>query len=40
MPDRATLLAATDVVRSYPGAQGVLAVRGASLALAERDFVA
>ncbi|MGZ5129127.1 MAG: ABC transporter ATP-binding protein [Actinomycetota bacterium] len=40
MPERATLLAATDVVRSYTGAQGVLAVRGASLSLAERDFVA
>ena len=40
MVERRTLLAATDVVRSYPGAQGVLAVRGASLALAERDFVA
>ena len=40
MPERATLLRATDVVRSYAGAQGVLAVRGASLSLAERDFVA
>jgi putative ABC transport system ATP-binding protein len=40
MPERATLLEARDVVRTYPGAQGVLAVRGASLALAERDFVA
>jgi putative ABC transport system ATP-binding protein len=40
MPERATLLSATDVVRSYSGAQGVLAVRGASLSLAERDFVA
>ena len=40
MPERATLLTATEVVRSYPGAQGVLAVRGASLSLAERDFVA
>ena len=40
MVERTKLLAATDVVRSYPGAQGVLAVRGASLALAERDFVA
>ena len=34
------LVAATDVVRTYPGAQGVLAVRGASLSLASRDFVA
>jgi putative ABC transport system ATP-binding protein len=34
------LLEVEDVVRSYPGAQGVLAVRGASLELAQRDFVA
>jgi len=27
-------------VRTYPGGRGVLAVRGASLALAPRDFVA
>ncbi len=40
MPERAVVLSATDVVRSYTGAQGVLAVRGASLSLAERDFVA
>ena len=36
----APLLEGVGVVRSYPGAQGVLAVRGASLALAPRDFVA
>ena len=34
------LLEGQGVVRSYPGAHGVLAVRGASLALAPRDFVA
>jgi ABC-type glutathione transport system ATPase component len=39
-PANAPLLEGVDVVRSYPGAQGVLAVRGASLALASRDFVA
>jgi putative ABC transport system ATP-binding protein len=38
--DGAPLVAASDVVRTYPGAQGVLAVRGASLSLAPRDFVA
>ncbi|CAN5786054.1 hypothetical protein BH18ACT17_BH18ACT17_09820 [soil metagenome] len=36
----APLLEGERVVRSYPGAQGVLAVRGASLSLAPRDFVA
>jgi putative ABC transport system ATP-binding protein len=36
----APLLQGIDVVRSYAGAQGVLAVRGASLTLAPRDFVA
>ena len=34
------LLEGVDVVRTYPGAHGVLAVRGASLSLAPRDFVA
>jgi putative ABC transport system ATP-binding protein len=34
------ILAARDVVRSYPGASEVLAVRGVSLALAPKDFVA
>jgi putative ABC transport system ATP-binding protein len=36
----APLLEGTRIVRSYPGAHGVLAVRGATLALAPRDFVA
>ncbi|HET6715357.1 MAG TPA: ABC transporter ATP-binding protein [Actinomycetota bacterium] len=36
----APLLEGEAVVRRYPGAQGVLAVRGASLSLAPRDFVA
>ena len=36
----APLLEGIGVARSYPGAQGVLAVRGASLSLAPRDFVA
>jgi putative ABC transport system ATP-binding protein len=39
-PTDAALVAASDVVRTYPGAHGVLAVRGASLSLASRDFVA
>ncbi|HEY7477324.1 MAG TPA: ABC transporter ATP-binding protein [Actinomycetota bacterium] len=34
------LVEAHDVVRSYPGPQGVVAVRGASLELRARDFVA
>jgi putative ABC transport system ATP-binding protein len=38
MPE--TLLAADGIVRSYAGANGVLAVRGASLALKPKDFVA
>ena len=37
---RSPLLEGSDIVRTYPGARGVLAVRGASLALAPRDFVA
>ena len=36
----AALVAADDIVRSYAGANGVLAVRGASLALMPKDFVA
>jgi putative ABC transport system ATP-binding protein len=40
MPERETLLAATGIVRRYAGAGGVLAVRGASLALHAKDFVA
>jgi putative ABC transport system ATP-binding protein len=38
--DGGPLVAASGVVRTYPGAQGVLAVRGASLSLGSRDFVA
>ncbi len=38
MPD--PILAAEGIVRTYPGANGVLAVRGASLALRPKDFVA
>ena len=34
------LVEATDVVRRYPGARGVVAVRGASVAVRPRDFVA
>ncbi len=41
MPEPTTpLVAADDIVRSYAGANGVLAVRGASLALMPKDFVA
>lgn len=40
MPEAAALLAAQGVVRRYAGANGVLALRGASLALRPRDFVA
>jgi putative ABC transport system ATP-binding protein len=39
-PADVPLLEGEDVVCSYPGAHGVLAVRGASLALAPKDFVA
>ena len=39
-PQREPLLMATDVVRTYRGPNGVQAVRGASLTLAPRDFVA
>ena len=38
MPD--PILEADAIVRTYAGANGVLAVRGASLALAPKDFVA
>jgi putative ABC transport system ATP-binding protein len=38
MPE--AILAAKDIVRTYAGANGVLAVRGASLALKPKDFVA
>ncbi len=40
MPDRQVLVEATDVVRRYPGAHGVVAVRGASVTVRSRDFVA
>ena len=40
MREREPVLDARDIVRTYPGANGVLAVRGASLALVPRDFVA
>ena len=39
MPEPA-LVEGIDVVRRYPGAQGVVAVRGASVAVRPRDFVA
>ena len=39
MPDPA-IVEGIDVVRRYPGAQGVIAVRGASIAVRPRDFVA
>jgi putative ABC transport system ATP-binding protein len=38
--DGTPLLAAVDIVRRYPGRVGVTAVRGASLELRRRDFVA
>jgi putative ABC transport system ATP-binding protein len=37
---REQLLSATDIVRTYRGANGVQAVRGASISLAAKDFVA
>jgi putative ABC transport system ATP-binding protein len=40
MPEADPILAATGIVRSYAGANGVLAVRGASLAIRPKDFVA
>ena len=40
MPELPVLVEGTDVVRRYPGAQGVVAVRGASVTLRSRDFVA
>jgi putative ABC transport system ATP-binding protein len=41
MPERLPVLVeGTDIVRRYPGAQGVVAVRGASVAVHQRDFVA
>jgi putative ABC transport system ATP-binding protein len=41
MPERRPVLVeATDIVRRYPGAQSVVAVRGASIEVRSRDFVA
>ncbi len=40
MPEIEPILAANHIVRTYAGANGVLAVRGASLALKPKDFVA
>jgi putative ABC transport system ATP-binding protein len=40
MPEPAVLVEGTDVVRRYAGAQGVVAVRGASITVRSRDFVA
>ena len=40
MPEIEPILAANDIVRTYAGANSVLAVRGASLALKPKDFVA
>lgn len=40
MPEPPVLVEGTDVVRRYPGAQGVVAVRGASVTVRSRDFVA
>ncbi len=37
---RTPILSATDIVRTYRGPNGVQAVRGASLSLAPKDFVA
>jgi putative ABC transport system ATP-binding protein len=37
---RVPLLSATDIVRTYRGSNGVQAVRGASISLAPKDFVA
>jgi putative ABC transport system ATP-binding protein len=40
MPEMPALVEGTDIVRRYPGAQGVVAVRGASMTVRSRDFVA
>ena len=40
MPEPELLVEGIDVVRRYPGTQGVVAVRGASIAIRSRDFVA
>ena len=40
MPEPQILVEGIDVVRRYPGAQGVVAVRGASVTVRSKDFVA
>jgi putative ABC transport system ATP-binding protein len=40
MPEPEVLVEGIDVVRRYPGTQGVVAVRGASVTVRSRDFVA
>ena len=40
MLEMPVLVEGTDIVRRYPGAQGVVAVRGASVTVRARDFVA
>lgn len=40
MPEPQVLVEGIDVVRRYPGAQGVVAVRGASVTVRSKDFVA
>jgi ABC-type lipoprotein export system ATPase subunit len=40
MPELPVLVEGTDIVRRYPGANGVVAVRGASITVRSRDFVA
>jgi putative ABC transport system ATP-binding protein len=40
MPEPELLVEGIDVVRRYPGTQGVVAVRGASISIRSRDFVA
>jgi putative ABC transport system ATP-binding protein len=40
MPEPELLVEGIDVVRRYPGTQGVVAVRGASVTVRSRDFVA
>ena len=39
MPEPQVLVEGIDVVRRYPGAQGVVAVRGASVTVRAKDFV-
>ena len=40
MPEPDVLVEGIDIVRRYPGAQGVVAVRGASVTVRPKDFVA